>query len=499
MKTYKISDIITAKDSSQVSLDDLRQQIGAMAAEDARFKIETEKSQCVSGPWVDNIIFDDGEWSAILCNAGKLWEVGFKVKDAKITKLSDDAKEVKRKTAYVAATEPFKFNGSAVKKEDGEIINASGIEEPESEVVQCKDSGSPLSAEKKWEFGKPVEFMWAPGGKTVIQAGCGGRTLRLWVIGDEAGAKSVQSSFVSAVAASPRRLPFGCIEHEEKERAFDPKGFAWKKEPEPGIYCSAIPTKLGEANVNGKLQDSFSPCFRHDAKISKSVCMDCSEASSVCKCDGILEFPEGVRGSESNPARFVGISEKSVGSLTNWPAFKNILHVTAKEPEKKPTAKKSKIEEVKDHALTAFEKGAMAEFEPANKAHSEESSKAAEAASSKVEKVDEDSKGEAHMWAGKAHLAANLAHSKTGGNWKEEYHHRNQADLHGRYSRACCDEKSLDHSRAMNFKASEKTEAGIDVVYATCKPLKTAADFLKPIGRIEKFASRDANGKPAIR
>jgi hypothetical protein len=128
-------------------------------------------------------------------------------------------------------------------------------------------------------------------------------------------------------------LPYGCIEHQEKERAFEPKQFAWKESPEPGIYCSAIPTKLGESNVNGRMQTSFSPCFRHDARFSTAKCTDCDKGATECECDGVLAFQDGVRGSESNPAHIVGVFEKSVGSLTNWPAFKDILPVTAKEPD----------------------------------------------------------------------------------------------------------------------------------------------------------------------
>jgi hypothetical protein len=43
-----------------------------------------------------------------------------------------------------------------------------------------------------------------------------------------------------------------------------------------------------------------------------------------------------VKGSESNPANITGVSHKSVGSLTNWPAFKNILPVRAKQAEPQP-------------------------------------------------------------------------------------------------------------------------------------------------------------------
>jgi hypothetical protein len=330
--TPKLTDIVKASDESQISLDDLRQQVRALAAEDSRFVTASGEMALPSGqPYCDNILLKDGAFSAILCcGDSKMWEVGFEVSAGEVTELLDDAKPVKVQRHYVAASEPFKFNGKNVISATGAIVP---VEVEEFELVYCKDAGNQLPAEKKWEFGKPVEFMWAPGGKTQITAGCAGRSLRLWVIGDAKGASDVQNSFATAVAASPRRLPYGCIEHQEKERAFEPKQFAWKESPEPGIYCSAIPTKLGESNVNGRMQTSFSPCFRHDARFSTAKCTDCDKGATECECDGTLEFPNGVRGSESNPAHIVGVFEKSVGSLTNWPAFKDILPVTAKEPD----------------------------------------------------------------------------------------------------------------------------------------------------------------------
>jgi hypothetical protein len=121
-----------------------------------------------------------------------------------------------------------------------------------------------------------------------------------------------------------------CIEHREEEAAAWPEKFEWAADPEPGVYCSVMPGELGVRNVNGKVHRSFSPTFRTDAEYHKAK-----------ETNGRLSFPEGVRGSRSNPARVTGVNF-SVGSLTNVPAFTNILPVRAKQadplPVKQPTA-----------------------------------------------------------------------------------------------------------------------------------------------------------------
>lgn len=203
------------------------------------------------------------------------------------------------------------------------------------ELLECRASGVVLPETKKWEFQKPVDFQWMPGGvNTVEGAGFMGHSITLTVDCREQDADLIQASFQKHVKASPRRKPFGCVEHHEEEKAFEPVGFSWKDDPEPGIYCTALPTKLGEENVNGRLHTSFSPSFFTDAEYGKAVCVKCTKAlraEDPCVCVGSpLEFPVGARGHKDTPAHLRAISHKSVGSLTNWNAFENILPVTAK-------------------------------------------------------------------------------------------------------------------------------------------------------------------------
>ena len=185
-------------------------------------------------------------------------------------------------------------------------------------VVHCTDMGITL-ASQKWETDKPVCIQWMPAGVTTINAHWNNKPVELTVQCDEYSAKVVQASFDDWCKKYPKQRPFGCVEHREEEAAILPTKFEWRTQPEPGVFCHATATELGARNVNGRMHRSWSPSFLVDAAWSKIV-----------EQDGVVTFPEGVRGSRSNPARITGVAF-SVGSLTNKPAFKNILPVRAKE------------------------------------------------------------------------------------------------------------------------------------------------------------------------
>lgn len=596
MKAPKISDVLKAKDSSQISLDDIRSQVTELACGDERFKSTEggEMSQCLSKPWCDGVLYKEGEFSAVVYCAGcKLWEVGLTIEKGAVTELGDEVKEVKRKTSYITATEPFKFNGKAVEDSEGEIVkcgapagnkNAAGkrandmapnhperwqnhhyaydIDEAgkykpgrskfqyvasRSEVIHhdlspeaaekiarehnqkleietakakdanvgiptqeenvhesffCKDAGIPLATEKPWKFGEPVRFMWAPGNTSYITCGCcdpkgRDRAVHVFITADNSSAKSVQNDFESAIATTPRRPPIICIEHHEEEAAvqlFDEKKnfkakFEWDIKPEPGIYCTGSPTKLGEGNVNGKLHTSFSPSFRHDAKVATAKCEDCEKHSGDCECGGTLYFPEGLRGSEKNPAKIVGIGRKSGGSLTNWPAFKDILPLTAKEPDEIVKAagnsegvKKSwdvRKRELMGHAGQAFQHRisteAVKNTDPAKaKEYAGKATDSAESASKAVSESSEKSDRHfAHNIAANAHSEASRANDAIG-NWQASSHHSTQREIHSRYANAANDESHADHDRAMKFKASEPAKnkfEGVKIISSSPKSI----------------------------
>lgn len=201
-----------------------------------------------------------------------------------------------------------------------------------------------IMAKKTWTVGQPISFMWLPGGRSTITASYGrGKQnvpIELCVHCDADSAKAVQASFESIKGANPRRPPYGCIEHRAEERAFEPLKFSWKDDPEPAIYCECEPSELGARNVNGKIHTSFSPTFDTDADYGTLECSGCGSGLGKCQCGEahVFRFKTGARGSAANPARVTRLDHQSVGSLTNWPAFKDILPVAASEPQGVVTA-----------------------------------------------------------------------------------------------------------------------------------------------------------------
>jgi hypothetical protein len=191
-----------------------------------------------------------------------------------------------------------------------------------TEVIHCRShsaSGPVLAADKPWSPGEQVEFMWMPSGVSTICAGFRKGSIELTVNCDENTAAAVQASLESWRAERPKQEPFGCIEHKEQEASFRVGascGFKWNDD---GVYLAAEPTTLGAQNVNGRVHRSWSPSFTTDADYSKAT-----------EHNGVLMFPEGVRGSRSNPAQITGV-DFCVGTLTNKPAFHSMSPVKASD------------------------------------------------------------------------------------------------------------------------------------------------------------------------
>ena len=191
-----------------------------------------------------------------------------------------------------------------------------------TDIIHCRSHsamGPVLATDKPWSPGEPVEFMWMPAGVHTICAGFRKGSIELTVNCDQSTADAVQSSLDAWREERPKQEPFGCIEHKEQEASFRVGatcGFKWNQD---GVYLAAEPTTLGAQNVNGKVHRSWSPSFTTDADYSKAT-----------ERNGVLLFPEGVRGSRSNPAQITGV-DFCVGTLTNKPAFHAMSPVKAKE------------------------------------------------------------------------------------------------------------------------------------------------------------------------
>ena len=118
-KIISTATIVKAQDASEITVNDLNNQVQQLALSDARFNnkpsAQTNGNSVCSSIWVCDILTDGAAWKAVLSAMdGKTYEVGFTVESGKVTKLGDDATPVTRKTMYVSAKE-VRFNGELVK------------------------------------------------------------------------------------------------------------------------------------------------------------------------------------------------------------------------------------------------------------------------------------------------------------------------------------------------------------------------------------------------
>lgn len=243
-------------------------------------------------------------------------------------------------TAAAAAYKASKFKSSMVKalaKQHADKANAHmnpkkpvKATEAESDVaIHCSDSGSAVTeSDGTWKQDEPVTFQWMPAGVHTINASWGDRPIKQTVQCEKTTAGTVQASFSKLSAGTQK--PFICVEHREQDAAGWPTGFEWRDDPKPGVYCTHKPSALGVNNVNGRMHRSFSPSFITNAAYSKATCSSCKQSAKACECGGQLVFPDGVKGSATNPADIIGV-HFSAGSLTNKPAFREIAPVRARE------------------------------------------------------------------------------------------------------------------------------------------------------------------------
>lgn len=195
------------------------------------------------------------------------------------------------------------------------------------EFLQCRaTAGVQLTASEPWEVGKPVKFVYVPGGKSTITAGFRqDETITCTVEVDEQTATDLQESF-NHICATEKQECFADEDHSARKATlrFPPSvSFTYGsiKGHEGVIAEGQEPTSYGAECANGKVYRSWSPEFATDAEYAKAKCRK-----------GHWTFPDGVRGSESNPARIVALNFVT-GAMTNKPAFRNMAPIKAKKAE----------------------------------------------------------------------------------------------------------------------------------------------------------------------
>ena len=346
---------------------------------------------------------------------------------------------------YVMAGRGAKMgNKAAASQERQADVAASGHEDHDaatitaratSDLIYCRAATSLNTAsEQPWKQGQETSFMYMPAGLHTICAGFRGKSILLTVdVDPERDTQTVQASLNKLTVRYPKQKPFGCIEHEEKDASVWAKRFEAQAD---GIYLAAEPSALGESHVNGRIHRSWSPSFLTDADYSKAKL-----------ANDIYEFPDGVRGSENNPAQITGIAF-CVGTLTNNPAFKEMNPVRARDA----ALAMSRAQAGDDGTVQATESQATRSEAP--KKGWEGRAKLSHQAFSASADAIEIPTVHNHMNAYRAHTLAAEGHKGEDDNSAKQ--HSAMADRHLKVAKGLADEASMHADNASKSAESER-------------------------------------------
>ena len=230
-------------------------------------------------------------------------------------------------------------------------------------------------------------LMYMPAGKQQIVCGLGDEAAAAVTVevGPETAAV-LQASFAAVSAKiAPQRVLFD-KEHESKEAMAWPTGFAWATAPQPGVYASVEFSSLGREFVEGRVMRAFSPSFFTDADLPKR---------REIRKGQLYEPGAGKRGSAGNPARITGLDYPYAGTLTNNPAFKEILPLWAKSAGATSANEKPKTERksMPEQTMTLQEQKEALEQEIATLKASDQTMEAGEALKAKQAELDAVNRG----------------------------------------------------------------------------------------------------------
>lgn len=110
----------------------------------------------------------------------------------------------------------------------------------------------------------PRWIQWMPGGVHEIVASQAGKPVRRRVLVDPATAAAAQQSLRRHLAAG-RQRPFLDFDHAGSQAAAWVQAFAWREEPEPGVYVEVEWSEPGREAVMGRAYRAFSPSFFVDS------------------------------------------------------------------------------------------------------------------------------------------------------------------------------------------------------------------------------------------
>lgn len=110
----------------------------------------------------------------------------------------------------------------------------------------------------------PRWIQWMPGGVHEIVASQGGKAVRRRVLVDPGTAAAAQQSLRRHMAAG-RQRPYLDFDHAGSQAAAWVQAFAWREEPEPGVYVEVEWSEPGREAVEGRAYRAFSPSFFVDS------------------------------------------------------------------------------------------------------------------------------------------------------------------------------------------------------------------------------------------
>lgn len=162
-------------------------------------------------------------------------------------------------------------------------------------------AGAPLQARVPLTLGGPGQapdwIMWMPGGEHTITASRAGRPLTLQMRVTPEDAARAQASLTRLLAG--RQRPYFDFDHQSGPASAWPLEFAWRAQPEPGIWARVEWSEAGRAAVAGKVYRAFSPKW----------------------------FP-----TDTDPAGVAAVP-LNAGGLVNDPAFEQIAPLWGKKPD----------------------------------------------------------------------------------------------------------------------------------------------------------------------
>ena len=370
-----------------------------------------------------------------------------------------------------------------------EIVKAAS-----RDIVRCRASGSKLPASEPWVQDQPVKFCYMPGGLHTITAGFSGpitkgrdSSINLTIdVDPERDAPVCQSSMESIKAEQPKQDLFGCYEHDEKKASVWADSFEAGQDPvhgEPAILLAARPSGDGANDVNAKNWRSWSPSFGTNAEYGKCKCRACEATIQACDCDKPqFYFPEGVRGSLSNPAQITGV-DGVVGTLTNKPAFRAMPPVKAKLEDGTVTAGGAGSGRHAEGHASPLDDPASRGMNAAKRENSaasatEKADKASEVAQTKGWKsIDEK-----HDWKGTedAHRDAAIAHTKAAelnykaGNGGNGFLHESKASWHNGMANTAHENAAANGTA----KATDSFIPDTEAILASMPLVRTVDDIL---------------------